>query len=510
MGESWRFLLFRLEIMKSLRKTIYITILTLLNISNFIHMAQRPHIFFIVADDLGWNDVGWNNPDMKTPHLDELARNGVIMNQSYVQPICTPSRAAFMTGYYPYHIGRQNCVVIVLEPTGVSIKYPFLSQKLKDLHYSTHIIGKWHLGHCNDSYTPTHRGFDSFLGFYYAEGDYYTHTIEKSVQIWKELLDFHKDLEPTNAYRGIYTTDVMKTAVTELLSKSDPNVPLFLYLPFQAVHFPLQVPKIYEDQYMNVKNKEKRIFSGMVTALDEAVGSLVTDMKKYGFWDNFLIVFISDNGGEILSGGSNYPLRGAKMTLWEGGTRVPTFVYGDILQKTGYINNNLIHAVDWFPTLLAAAGGENEDSKNMDGLNLWNMISKDGPGVRSEFIYNIFDLEYQRAAIRVGDYKLIIGYPGLPCDWLEVSELEEGIELETSCNKSHITEKGVYLFNLKNDPLEQNNLASTEKVVLRRMRHRLDQMRRSMVPSDDPLPNFFAMRKLSKIGALVPGWCQAK
>ncbi|KFM73874.1 Arylsulfatase B, partial [Stegodyphus mimosarum] len=137
-----------------------------------------------------------------------------------------------MTGYYPYHIGRQNCVVIVLEPTGVSVKYPFLSQKLKELRYSTHIIGKWHLGHCNESYTPTHRGFDSFLGFYYAEGDYYTHKIESSVQVWREILDFHRNLDPTNDYNGIYTTDVMKKAVTDLLSKSNPEVPLFLYLPF--------------------------------------------------------------------------------------------------------------------------------------------------------------------------------------------------------------------------------------------------------------------------------------
>ncbi|GBN56253.1 Arylsulfatase B, partial [Araneus ventricosus] len=153
-----------------------------------------------------WNDVGWNNPEMQTPHLDELARNGVIMNQSYVQPICTPSRASFMTGYYPYHMGRQNCVIIVLEPAGIPLKFAFLPEKLKELRYSTHIIGKWHLGHCNKSYTPMFRGFDSFLGFYYAETDYYKHTIEKSVQVWKELLDFHRNIYPTDDYRGIYST----------------------------------------------------------------------------------------------------------------------------------------------------------------------------------------------------------------------------------------------------------------------------------------------------------------
>ncbi|KFM77853.1 Arylsulfatase I, partial [Stegodyphus mimosarum] len=180
----------------------------------------------------------------------------------------------------------------------------------------------------------------------------------------------------------------------------------------------------------------------MVTALDDAVGSLVSDMKRYGFWNNFLIVFISDNGGEVLSGGSNYPLRGAKMTLWEGGTRVPTFVYGDVLQKKGYVNNNLIHAVDWFPTILAAAGGENKDD-GMDGMNQWNSISTGGPEVRNEFIYNIYDLEYKRAAIRMGDYKLIMGYPGLPCDWLPVSQQDEGIELEQSCSKSNISELGI-------------------------------------------------------------------
>ncbi|XP_055926476.1 arylsulfatase B-like isoform X2 [Argiope bruennichi] len=414
-----------------------------------------------------------------------------------------------MTGYYPYHMGRQNCVIIVLEPTGIPLKFAFLPEKLKELRYSTHIIGKWHLGHCNKSYTPMFRGFDSFLGFYYAESDYYTHTIEKSVQVWKELLDFHRNIYPTHEFKGVYSTEVMKRAVTDLLSQSDPDIPLFLYLPFQAVHFPLQVPKEYEDKYSHIKNKERRIFSGMVTAMDDAIGSLVADMKRFGFWDNFLIVFISDNGADVVNGGSNYPLRGAKMTLWEGGTRVPTFLYGDILQKSGYINNNLIHAVDWFPTLLAAAGGQNTD-KDLDGLNLWDMISRDGPPVRNEFVYNIYDVEYKRAAIRVGDYKLILGYPGLPCDWVQVSEESEGIELETTCPKSNITELGVYLYNIKNDPYETNNLVATEKVTLRRLKHRLDQMGRSMVPADDPFPNFWAMRKLSKVGALVPGWCQAK
>ncbi|GFY59696.1 arylsulfatase B [Trichonephila inaurata madagascariensis] len=146
----------------------------------------------------------------------------------------------------------------------------------------------------------------------------------------------------------------------------------------------------------------------------------------------------------------------------------------------------------------------------MDGMNQWDMINFDGPEVRKEFVYNIYDLEYKRAAIRVGDYKLIIGYPGLPCDWLPISQQVEGIELEKSCQKSNISERGVYLFNIKDDPLEKNNLAPTEKVVLQRMKHRLDQMGRSMVPSDDPFPNFFAMRKLTRIGALVPGWCAAK
>ncbi|KAL5008803.1 hypothetical protein ScPMuIL_014384 [Solemya velum] len=137
--------------------------------------ASRPHILFIVADDLGWNDVSWHNPQMITPNLEKLAKNGVILNSSYVQPVCSPSRNCFMSGYYPFHTGLQHAVIHNWQANYLPGNLTTLPQKMKDLGYSTHMIGKWHLGFCDWKYTPTFRGFDSFLGFYSGAEDYYTH-----------------------------------------------------------------------------------------------------------------------------------------------------------------------------------------------------------------------------------------------------------------------------------------------------------------------------------------------
>ncbi|CAL4169582.1 unnamed protein product, partial [Meganyctiphanes norvegica] len=137
--------------------------------------GNRPHVIIIVADDLGWNDVSWHNPKINTPHLGDLANNGIILNQSYVMHICTPSRAALLTGHYPIHIGRQHSVIHPLEPTGLTMNATLMPEQFKKMGYSTHAVGKWHLGYCNWKYTPTKRGFDTFFGFYNGDEDYFTH-----------------------------------------------------------------------------------------------------------------------------------------------------------------------------------------------------------------------------------------------------------------------------------------------------------------------------------------------
>ncbi|XP_019628235.1 PREDICTED: arylsulfatase B-like [Branchiostoma belcheri] len=198
------------------------------------------------------------------------------------------------------------------QPSGVPSHFPFLPEKLKELGYATHVVGKWHLGFCNWNYTPTYRGFDSFYGFYNGQDDMTTTSI---------LFYFFTE------------------RIVDIIEKNPLSLPLFLYLPFQNVHEPLQVLKRFEDMYSNIQNESRRIFLGMVSAMDEGIGNVTMAMKRAGLWDNTLLIFTADNGGWPLFSGNNFSLRGGKITLWEGGTRAAAFVHGSMLQKTGYTSN---------------------------------------------------------------------------------------------------------------------------------------------------------------------------
>ncbi|XP_035668236.1 arylsulfatase B-like [Branchiostoma floridae] len=454
--------------------------------------ATKPHILFIVADDLGWNDVGWHNPDVKTPVLDKLAHEGVILNQSYVNYVCTPSRTAFMTGYYPYHAGSQHLVFLPQQAQGIPYNFTFLPEKLKDLGYATHMVGKWHLGFCNWKYTPTYRGFDSFYGYYNADEDYYTHVVAGG-------LDLRDDKEVVNTKNGQYGTYFFTDRMVDIIEKHPADTPLFLYLPFQNVHEPLEVPERFENIYMNVQNENRRKLLGMVSALDEAVGNVTMAMKNAGLWDNTLVIFTTDNGGWIIASGNNYPLRGGKVTLWEGGTRGVAFVHGKMLQKTGYTNNEMIHAVDWFPTILAAAGGTADDA--MDGVSQLDTIMSGQPSPRTEFVYNIDDVfPTKQGAIRVGDYKLIEGVAGKPDGWIHPDNLTDS-QLDSGDPTS-----GTWLFNLKDDPTEHHNLADSMPDKLKEMQAKLAEYRKSLVPAINPPPDPKSFPK-NWGGAWSPGWC---
>ena len=420
-------------------------------------LASARNIVFIVADDLGWNDVGFHNSDMITPNIDKLAKTGVILNSSYVQPVCTPSRNAFMTGVYPFKVGLQRGVIMPYEAECASPGKILLAQKLKTQGYETHIIGKWHLGMCNWNCTPTYRGFDTFLGYYNGQEDYYK----------KEVLngsDFRDNKTPISNFN--YSTYIYADRATTIIANHDKSKPLFLYLPFQSVHSPVQVPKQYANMYPNIQNEGRRNYCGMVTALDEAIGKVVASLETNGLMNDTTIIFTADNGGLPLASGNNYPLRGAKSTIFEGGTRAAAFVYGKDVEKAGSTYEGLMHAVDWHPTILDLAG-VNSSRNDMDGVSQWEAIRLGGASPRTELVYNLDDafLATQgHAAIRVGDYKLIQGYPGPFNDWYKPDEVyettvdyigenelyEKLTKRDYEVNREIFTGEGLY--NLKNDP----------------------------------------------------------
>ncbi|XP_067658130.1 arylsulfatase B-like [Haliotis asinina] len=473
-------------------------ILVLLSVLVSYAATQPPNIVFIVADDLGWYDVGFRNPNMKTPNIDKLATEGIIFESAYVQPYCSPSRTAFMSGMFPFKVGMQHKVLIAGQAACVPLNYTFLPQELKKLGYATHMVGKWHLGFCKWECTPTYRGFDTFFGYYSAEEDYFNHS--KGA-----YLDYRDNKLPAWDYRGEYSAYTFAQKAVDIIHQHNVSQPLFMYLPYQNVHAPIEVPEKYFNMYPNVINEGRRTYSGMVSALDEAVGNVTEALKERGLFDNTLILFTADNGGPIGSYASNWPLRGGKHTIWEGGTRGTSFMYGAGLKKTKTTYNGMMHAVDWKPTLVSAAGGSPETS--IDGISHWEAIRNGLPSSRTEFIYNLDDFEPAtegHAGIRVGDYKLIMGYPGGPDGWHRpMNRTEKDVYEEAVYFKG---DSPAQLYNIREDPTEHHDLAAQMPDIVDKLRARIEDYRKQMVPALYP-PNDPASNPKNFGNAWSPGWC---
>src|SRR5262249_12448840 len=249
--------------------------------------AGKPHIVFLLADDLGWGDVGWHGTEIKTPHLDKLAAGGVKLEQFYVQPVCSPTRAALMTGRYPMRPGLQVGVVRPWAQYGLPLEERTLAQALKEAGYVTAICGKWHLGHFRPEYLPTRRGFDHQYGHYNGAIDYFTHVRDGG-------FDWHRD--DKECRDDGYSTHLLAREAARLIREHDARRPLFLYVPFNAAHAPHQVPARYTEPYGQFQGPRK-LYAGMVAAMDEAVGQIAAALDEKGLRGNTLILFSSDNGG---------------------------------------------------------------------------------------------------------------------------------------------------------------------------------------------------------------------
>ncbi|CAH3029233.1 unnamed protein product [Porites evermanni] len=323
--------------------------------------SSPPHILFMLADDLGWIDVGFHGSKIHTPNIDSLAKDGVILDNYYVQPVCTPARGSLMTGRYPIHTGLQHEVIHPSDPFGLPLDFETLPGQLREVGYATHLVGKWHLGFYKWPYVPTKRGFDTAYGFWDGAEDHYDHTRDG-------VVDFRNGTKPVTDLDGKYATYEYVKRVKEIIQAHDPKQPLFLYMAFQNVHNPIQAPDKYVEKYDFIDQKMRRVHAGMADILDEAVGNITKMFKEKGLWNNTLTVFSTDNGGEPVYGGYNWPLRGTKHTLWEGGVRGAAFVHGKMLEKTGVKCKGLLHISDFFPTLIILAGGSYDPHKPIPGL----------------------------------------------------------------------------------------------------------------------------------------------
>ena len=271
-----------------LKRTTAALFLAALALSSARGADAKPNIVFIMADDLGNADLGYRGGEIKTPNIDKLATSGVRCESFYGMPVCTPARAALMTGRYPMRHGLQTLVIFPSHTYGLPTDERTLPQALKEAGYQTYMVGKWHLGHADEKYWPQNRGFDHFYGNLVGEVDYFTKERGGLID-WQRNGKFFKE-------EGYFTTLIGNEAV-KLIEAQDANKPFFLYFASLAPHAPYQAPKEYIDRYASIQDEKRRTYAGMITALDDQVGRIVAALEQKGLRDNTIILFASDNGG---------------------------------------------------------------------------------------------------------------------------------------------------------------------------------------------------------------------
>ncbi|KAE8285349.1 Arylsulfatase B [Larimichthys crocea] len=415
----------------------------------------------------------------------------------------------------------QHQIIWPCQPYCVPLDEKLLPQLMKEAGYATHMVGKWHLGMYKKDCLPTRRGFDTYFGYLTGSEDYYSHVRcyhINPLNLTHCGLDLREGEEVATEYKGLYSTELFSQRATSLIEKHNSTKPLFLYVALQAVHEPLQVPERYTAPYGFIKDHNRRLYAGMVSAMDEAVGNITLALQQEGLWDNTVLVFSTDNGGQTLSGGSNWPLRGRKWSLWEGGIRGVGFVASPLLKRPGTVSRELIHISDWLPTLVVGlAGGSTDRTKPLDGFNVWNTISKGFASPRLELLHNIDPLYNDiapclgmkrqltlaqvgssgrsransgfnvsiHAAIRSSNWKLLTGYPG--CDiWFP----RPGHNSSESRSSDVDPLNSVMLYDVEKDPEERNEVSAQYPTVVDYLLNRLHKYQESALPinfpADDP------------------------
>jgi arylsulfatase A-like enzyme len=426
----------------------------------------KPNIVFILSDDQGWADVGWHESVIQTPNLDRLAATGARLEQFYVLPVCSPTRAALLTGRYPMRQGLQTHVIRPFADYGLPLEERTLPEALREAGYTTAISGKWHLGLHERAFLPTQRGFDHQYGHYCGMLDYFTHLRDGG-------LDWHRNDQACRD-EG-YSTALIAREAVRLILRQPRGKPLFLYVPFNAVHSPYQVPEEYKVPYAQLP-EPRRTYAGMLAAMDEAVGRIVGALEQQGMRENTLIVFSSDNGGANPGRVTdNGPLRAGKGTLYEGGVRVCACASWPGQIPSGSVIDAPMHIVDWYPTLLRLAGASLEQDLPLDGRDILPMLTAGAPSPHEAILLNA---EPDRGAIRVGDWKLVLAGLSTP----ESVRTARAAKPEPDVRRARKTPESIELFNLVEDPGEQRNLAEERPEKVKELRDRYDVLAAQAVP----------------------------
>ncbi len=418
-------------------------------------LPLKPNILIIIPDDLGWSDVGYHGSGILTPNIDKLAQTGIRLEQHYVMPTCTPTRVSLMTGKYPSRYGITGPdygeVIDLGDPTLASI--------LKDNGYFTAIAGKWHMG--SPPYTPLKYGFQSSYGYFDGQIDPYTHEYKTETELTSRE-SWHRNDEYLEEEGHV--TDLL-TAEAIRIIEEEREEPFFLYLAHHVPHFPLDEPDEWMSLYSHLHmHPSRQLFAAAVSHMDAGIGKVMDALERTGKRNNTLILFLSDNGGQhswhsnteyrgkyadkphdVL--GNNYPLRGWKGDLYEGGIRVPAIANWPGKLTPG-AEDFPMHMSDWLPTICSLIGYKSEkENLEFDGKNIWPLLSGQKLSTEERSIY------WKTAgnfAVREGDWKLVV----------------------------HRNSDQVELFDLKNDFRETQDLSTSNPDKVKQLQNLLEEFKK--------------------------------
>jgi len=392
----------------------------------------EPNIIVVVADDLGLADVSLYGTRTPTPNIDRIGQGGVVFRQGYVTaPLCSPSRAGLITGRYQQRFGFEHNARDAPDGggTGLPEGETTLAEDLKGAGYRTGLVGKWHLGVGDRDY-PTNRGFNEFFGFVAGATDYIDPDLPNVRSLKREHFAAHLDIpEPelpglflsfprvkgSQILRGEkkevvdnydkYLTDELGREAVDFVTRHR-DEPFFLYLAFNAPHSPFQVTRKYYDRFLDKPSEIDRVYSGMVSAMDDAVGAVLDALEGLGLADNSLVVFLGDNGCAAYFPGvcSCEPVSGGKGTYYEGGVRVPFLLRWPARIEAGKSVETPVSSLDILPTVLAAAGIEAQPNRALDGRDLLPYLAGEASGSAHGMLAW---RNAPAAAVRLGDFKLI-------------------------------------------------------------------------------------------------------
>jgi arylsulfatase A-like enzyme len=453
------------------------------------HGAERPNVIVMVADDLGWADVGFHGGPIDTPSLDRLAAEGMQLDRFYTTPICSPTRAALMTGRDPLRLGVAYATILSWDNTGIHPDEHFMPQSFLDAGYQTAMIGKWHLGHAQQTYHPNERGFEHFYGHLHTQVGYYP---PFSVQGGKDFQRNGQSIDDQG-----YETYLLADEASRWIQSRDKKKPFFLYMPFIAPHTPFDAPDDLKEKYAEMEDDRepsrskssdttrwisrlmfrpsaRPIFAAVVEGMDRAIGQVLDTLDAEGISDDTIVLFFSDNGGAVYAGGGadNAPLRGGKGDTFEGGIRVVSVMRWPDGIAAGKTLDQIMTVMDVFPTLAEAAGIETRNRRRLDGRSMWPAISEGTAVPLKDDIYFVSETP------RYGSFSLTV----FNQDWKLVQAVEQD-QLSTTVTN--------YLFRIQDDPHEYRNLASdypevvaelSEKIRNRRALYPISGTRSQLVP----------------------------